>query len=210
MLKARPPGDYSAGCSAEGCCLVDISLSEHLRGFLLAVGTGVLLGALYDVLRLFRIAFQPPKAHVFFLDLAYCVVCAFVTFLTALAACKGDLRFYVFAGEGMGWCVYYLALGMITARFFRWFFKKIDRFIWSPLKRLLRWIKRKILGCLRWFGAILKKIMRKLKKSLKPRRTMVYNQTNMEKSTKKTRSKQRTERVKRKREAHQTKEKAPL
>ena len=76
---------------------MDISLSEHLRGFLLAVGAGVLLGALYDVIRLFRIAFQPPKAHVFFLDLVYCAVCAFVTFLTALAACKGDLRFYVFA-----------------------------------------------------------------------------------------------------------------
>ena len=27
---------------------VDISLSEHLRGFLLAVGAGVLLGALYE------------------------------------------------------------------------------------------------------------------------------------------------------------------
>ena len=83
----------------------------------------------------------------FFLDLVYCAVCAFVTFLTALAACKGDLRFYVFAGEGMGWCVYYLTLGMITARFFRWLFNKLNRFIWSPLKRLLCWVKRKILGC---------------------------------------------------------------
>ena len=189
---------------------MDISLSEHLRGFLLAVGAGVLLGALYDVIRLFRIAFQTPKAHVFFLDLVYCAVCAFVTFLTALAACKGDLRFYVFAGEGMGWCVYYLTLGMITARFFRWLFNKLNRFIWSPLKRLLCWVKRKILGCLRRFGAILKKIMWKLKKNLKPRRTMVYNQTNMEKPAKKTRSKQRMGRVKQKREAHQAKEKATL
>lgn len=146
----------------------------------------------------------------FFLDLVYCAVCAFVTFLTALAACKGDLRFYVFAGEGMGWCVYYLTLGMITARFFRWLFNKLNRFIWSPLKRLLCWVKRKILGCLRRFGAILKKIMRKLKKNLKPRRTMVYNQTNMEKPAKKTRSKQRMGRVKQKREAHQAKEKATL
>lgn len=189
---------------------MDISLSEHLRGFLLALGTGVLLGALYDVLRLFRIALQPPKEHVFFLDLAYCAVCAFVTFLTALAACKGDLRFYVFAGEGIGWCVYYLTLGMVTARVFRWLFKKLNRFIWSPLKRLLCWFKRKILGVLRRLGSILKKIMRKLKKSLKPRNTMVYNHTNVEKSAKKIRKKRKTGKVERKREAHQAKEKAPL
>ena len=95
---------------------LNLPLEEQLHGFLIAVAAGVLMGALYDAVRVYRILMRPPKRQVFFLDTAVLVLCSFLTFLTALAACSGVLRFYLFLGEGLGWCLYAFTLGKITVR----------------------------------------------------------------------------------------------
>ena len=81
---------------------LNLPLEEQLHGFLIAVAAGVLLGALYDAVRVYRILMRPPKRQVFFLDTAVLVLCSFLTFLTALASCSGVLRFYLFLGKVWG------------------------------------------------------------------------------------------------------------
>ena len=99
---------------------LNLPLEAQLRGFLLAAVAGVLLGALYDVLRVYRILFRPPKGLVFALDVFTLCAAAIVTFLTALAASRGVLRFYLFLGEAAGWLYVYLFMRArwVASRFF--------------------------------------------------------------------------------------------
>lgn len=154
---------------------LNLPLEEQLRGFLIAVAAGVLLGALYDAARVYRILMRPPRRQVFFLDATVLVLCAFLTFLTALAACSGVLRFYVFLGEGVGWSFYALTLGKITVRLARAILWVLERVLFRPLRRLIAVGKGLGIRFFRRLDAFLKKIRKPRKKALKPPRKVVYN-----------------------------------
>ena len=114
-----------------------------LPGFLLSLGAGVLLGAFYDSLRVLRMVLGGGKRRQFFMDLLFMTVAAPITFLVALAAEAGQLRFYILAGEGIGLCLWALTFGELT--------------VWAAqfIIRMLSWGKRKLqrlfLPIARWF-----------------------------------------------------------
>ena len=111
---------------------LNLPLEAQLRGFLLAAAAGVLLGALYDVLRVYRILFRPPKGLVFALDVFTLCTAALVTFLTSLAASRGVLRFYLFLGEAAGWAAYACTVGRVTVFLARWLLRLLRTSGFSP------------------------------------------------------------------------------
>lgn len=150
-------------------------LASQLQGFYISIGVGVLLGLFYDVFRIFRTVFRSEKRAVFFQDLFYMICAAFVTFLTALGVNYGDVRFYILAGEAIGWCAYYLTVGMVTIRVFCFVSRVLHRFLIDPIKKVLRqffhWI-----GCkLKILGKKVKTAAINQKKRLKQHRDIVYN-----------------------------------
>lgn len=105
-----------------------------LPGFLLSLGAGVVLGAFYDALRVLRILLGGGKRRQFFMDVLFMTVCAPVTFLVALAAEAGQLRFYILAGEGIGLCLWALTFGELTVWAAQW------------IGAIASWTKRRLRG----------------------------------------------------------------
>ena len=151
------------------------SLTSQFQGFVISVGVGVLLGAYYDIFRIFRTVFRSEKRAVFFQDLFYMLSAAFVTFLLSLGVNYGQVRFYILAGEIIGWCLYFLTVGMITIRLFQCISYVLHRFVINPIRKI-------ILQILHWLCSIGNLILKKVKivalnrkKCLKHHRKIVYN-----------------------------------
>ena len=106
---------------------------------------GAVLGLYYDVFRLVRLITAPSKRAVFFYDVFYLFSCGIFTFLFCFAVHYGEVRFYILAGETIGWCLYHLTLGELFIRvsaffvgIFRRFFSFIGRHTTLPLTRFCK------------------------------------------------------------------------
>lgn len=154
---------------------MNLSLTAQLQGFVISIAAGVFLGAYYDVFRIFRTVFQSERRAVFFQDLFYMLTAAFVTFLLALGVNYGEVRFYILAGEAIGWCLYYLTVGMVTYRVFRFVSKIIRKFIIVPIKKLIAKISQFIFSIMKIIVKNTKIVAVNQKKRLKHHRGIVYN-----------------------------------
>lgn len=96
-----------------------LSIAEQTRIFLLSCGTGFLLGFLYDIFRFFRLLFSVKKGAVFIFDISFSLLATFMSFIFILTANKGEVRWYIIAGEIIGMAVYYFALGEVSLKFFK-------------------------------------------------------------------------------------------
>ena len=170
---------------------MEISLAVQMQGFILATVAGFALAILYDALKMVRTMIRSTPSHVFWMDLAFMAVAGIVTFLLALAASYGEVRFYLLAGEGIGFCLYFMTFGLISSRVVRFVRKILDFCLFRPLKcifhALARWIRRKA----QWIEGKVKKSYAKRKKRLKPRRKIVYNDANKSNGKKNKRQKGR-------------------
>ncbi len=154
------------------------SFNSQIQGFAISIIVGVLLGAFYDIFRIYRTVLRPEKRAVFFQDLFYMVCAAFVTFLLSLGVSYGEVRFYILCGEIIGCCLYFLTVGMVTIQVFRFVTNVLHKYLIYPVKRVFRkffrWIHRRI--------EILCKNIKiaagNQRKRLKERRQIVYNQNN--------------------------------
>ena len=106
---------------------MEISLTDQMQGFYLACIAGAVLGLLFDVFRIVRILLNCKKISVFFQDLFCMFVAGVATFLVALATNWGQIRFYMLAGEAIGFCIYFLTAGEITVRLAKLICKILDK-----------------------------------------------------------------------------------
>lgn len=154
-----------------------LTFDSQLQGFLISIGVGVLLGAFYDIFRIYRIVLRPEKKAVFFQDLFYMICAALVTFLLSLGVNFGEVRFYILAGEAIGWCLYYLTIGMVTFQVFRFISNLLRKYLIYPIKRVLHKIFHWISQKLKILCKNVKLATENQKKRLKQHRQIVYNQT---------------------------------
>lgn len=187
---------------------MEISLAVQMQGFLLATVVGFALGAVYDVLKIVRTMIRSTPSHVFWMDMAFMTVAGTITFLLALAASYGEVRFYLLAGEAIGFCVYFLTFGLISSRVFRLLRRVLDFCIFRPFKRFFGAIGR-------WFTKKAKSLAAKAKKSrathkkrLKPPGKIVYNDSKKTKGKRKKQQKNAKGGRNRKNEDHQEKKAA--
>lgn len=155
---------------------MNTNLSSQTFGFFVFFAAGVLLGAAYDILRIWRAMFRSEKRSVFFQDFFYMVLAAFFTFLVNLGVNYGELRFYLFAGEILGWFAWHYTVGLVTVSLFRKLFHFLYRKLFDPAGNFLRLIALKIGKKFARFVDSVKKRLQNWKKRLKHRHTVVYNQ----------------------------------
>ena len=74
--------------------------------FLKSVGIGFITSVLWFLIALYRRFTRCGKIRTALLDILYFLIAAFITFLFLLDINAGVLRFYVFAGEGIGFCLF--------------------------------------------------------------------------------------------------------
>ncbi len=72
---------------------------------------GAFLGVFYDIFRILRLLINPKNLSVFIQDIIYFLISGFVTFVFVLIMNSGESRFYILAGEALGWILYHVSLG---------------------------------------------------------------------------------------------------
>jgi len=92
------------------------SLAVQALTFLYSMILGVALGATYDVFRILRMIINSRNISVFIQDVLYFILSGLMTFLFVLRINSGDSRFYILAGEGIGWILYHISFGEVIYR----------------------------------------------------------------------------------------------
>ncbi|MBR5442123.1 MAG: spore cortex biosynthesis protein YabQ [Clostridia bacterium] len=162
--------------------MYSVPQGTQLTIFLCSLGAGFILGVLYDVIRTLRLTFTSSRAAIIIFDVVYFVLCGILSFLFILAMNKGEVRFYIIAGEIIGWFFYYLSLGVaairITDLFVRAFNKTkalIIRLVCAPFRLIYRVCKPIYAKIIHLFKKTEKKSRQIRKKHLPKLRLYVYN-----------------------------------
>ncbi len=95
-----------------------VSHSFYLFVFLKCIGVGFIIGGIYLFFMSLRRVFSFGKIIVLLQDLSFFVIAAIITFLCIFYINAGTMRFYLFAGEGIGFCLFYLLPGKAIANRF--------------------------------------------------------------------------------------------
>ena len=175
---------------------MEISLAVQLQGFVLAIAVGAALALVYDALKIVRTMMRSTPSHVFWMDMAFMTAAGIVTFLLALAASFGEVRFYLLAGEAMGFCLYFMTFGLISSRVFLLLRRVLDFCVFHPLQRAAGAVGRWTCKRAKSVSAKLKKTRAKRKKRLKPSGEIVYNDSVKSKGKRKKRQKKAARRAK--------------
>ncbi|MCR4925906.1 MAG: spore cortex biosynthesis protein YabQ [Clostridiales bacterium] len=109
-----------------------ITISSQFRLFFLSCALGFVCGVIYDFFKILRLTFLKKNFAIFLCDLFYFVVLTFLTFCFAMVYNKGELRWFIFAGETAGLMAYRLLL----SRFVVGFSLKILKAIFYVVKKI--------------------------------------------------------------------------
>lgn len=125
-------------------------MSTQTKSFLYSLGFGLLIGILYDVLRVVRLIFSFSKTAVYITDFLFSLLSAVMTFLFCLSVTNGEVRSYIILGELIGFFVFYLSFGSVAVKFTEKSVKKIAaafkrffRLVFSPFIKIFKVISLK-------------------------------------------------------------------
>lgn len=153
--------------------MYSVPQSEQLTIFISSLGLGFLLGMLYDILRALRLSLTKSKGAIVFFDILYFLLFGFCTFLFILALNKGEVRFYIIAGELIGAIFYYISFGIavikITDRAVK-LLRRFYTFLFKVVSAPFRLIKKVFLAL---FGKISEVFIKTEKKSSKIRKKLL-------------------------------------
>jgi spore cortex biosynthesis protein YabQ len=159
-----------------------ITLSGQSGLLITAALLGFVLGAVYDVFRIFRVATRCGRAAVFVLDIIYWLICAAVTFSFLLLQNEGKLRALVIIFEVAGAALYYYTIGVIVIKRAGAVSSGVKRHTRAAAAALARPVRRfgnaagfKISKKGRWAGSFIKKESKLLQIRLKVHCKMMYN-----------------------------------
>lgn len=160
------------------------SVSQQTAAFLLSVLLGAALGVVYDCFRVARILLPPiakPKPT-FCADILFWLIYGFCVFCFAATAARGQVRMFMFLGSVLGFTLYILTLGNLITGVIRSIVTAVYRVLHKvysaviePIVKLLRTFCQKVS---RFFVRSHKnnpKLKRSVKKALKNKGKLVYN-----------------------------------
>ena len=87
------------------------SLTSQILIFVYSLALGIFLGFAYDIFRIIRMVINLRNIAIFIQDVLYFILSGGVTFLFVLSVNSGNSRFYILAGEGIGWIAYHITIG---------------------------------------------------------------------------------------------------
>lgn len=125
---------------------------SQLQVFCYSCLFGIVLGVFYDIFRIIRLFFACRYWNIFIQDILYFSFSGIMTFLFILSINFGEVRFYILAGEAIGWIIYYLTIGEIMHKLsyklvktMKIVFLKIYNIIFKPMELVVSKIRLKYL-----------------------------------------------------------------
>lgn len=163
-----------------------VTISEQAFLFLTCVQTGIIMGMLYDLIRIFRKIIHHPNWVVQIEDLLYWVTCGCFAFIMLYWENYGQIRLFVFLGILIGSVLYFCTFSILFMRIatliINWTKKAIRRlihFILIPIKCIIGLIRIPINYILRIYNIINRNRrahMRKVKTKWRRRRAKLRTQ----------------------------------
>lgn len=136
--------------------------------FLLSVVLGAVLALYYCFFKAMRLVGSKSWATVFFQDIFFWVSAAVVTYCFFILRCRGEIRFFVYAGMLIGFTLYRVLLTKFTVKILKFpleIFKKICRFLSSICRKISGWLKGLLEKGSAWVLVSIKKFKIKQKKA---------------------------------------------
>lgn len=120
-------------------------MAQQTQVFLLCVGFGFLLGAVYDILKLTEKLLFPKSRNGLFRDIVFSIICTVSSFMFLLCIDGGKLRLYPYGGMAAGFAIWRFTLGIpvryvldrtadIISRFFAPLFTAVNNIFKKSLK----------------------------------------------------------------------------
>ena len=125
-----------------------VSINEQLLLFLTCVQTGVIMGMLYDLIRIFRKIIPHPNWLVQIEDLLYWVICGCFAFIMVYWENYGQIRGFVFIGIIIGGTLYFCTISLLFMRIATWTIYFVKQMVRKVIKIILIPIQL-ILGIMR-------------------------------------------------------------
>ena len=152
----------------------EINNSLQLLSFARALLLGIIICLGYDVLRVYRKVYDFSSLGIFFQDVIFSVLAAFVVFIFLLGVTNGEMRGYIFLGLLIGFVVSRLTLSRIWFLSLRFVLSKI-KLIFSLVSGFIYKAFDKIEGYVTTFS---KNCIKTIKKLLKTQGNMLYTKGN--------------------------------
>lgn len=119
---------------------MEIAIAEQTMVFFYALLLGVAMGAVYEVIRILRVAGFNRKHHLIISDILFMTFAAFVTFLFALAYSRGHVRFYILLGEIAGCLAFRYTVGALASRVYSSMIRKIRKITALICKKIKKFV----------------------------------------------------------------------
>jgi spore cortex biosynthesis protein YabQ len=131
--------------------------------FFVAIQIGILMGMLYDVIRIFRKIIPHPDWIVQVEDLLYWALASILAFIVLYIHNYSALRFFVFIGIALGSVFYFATFSIIFMKIATWiicFVKSVLKTCIHILSIPIKWAIRIIQLPFRWLANIFTKVAR--------------------------------------------------
>ncbi len=122
--------------------ITGFSHTVQLSVLIKSVGAGFFLGFVFSLFMLLNALYGKNTVIVIIRDIVFFVFAAVFTFMFLLKYNAGTLRFYILAGEGIGFCLFYLFPGISSGRLYRAAARKAD----EGKKKIYTYFGKKISG----------------------------------------------------------------
>ena len=125
-----------------------VTINEQAFLFLTCVQTGIIMGMLYDLIRILRKVIHHPNWLVQIEDLLYWITCGCFAFIMVYWENYGQIRVFVFIGILIGALLYFSTASILFMKVANWIIdwtkkvlKKIISFVLIPIKCIIVIIK---------------------------------------------------------------------
>ena len=157
-------------------------MTSQTEIFIYSIICGIILGVIYDIFRITRIALKLNAVIIAIEDILYLFICAVMTFFYMLASNDGQIRFFIIVGEILGWVVYYftvgeIVMGLSTAiiKFIKGVFRVLYRLFIAPVIALIGYLWKITCIPVQKSKKTLKKLRKNTKFRLKSYYILLYN-----------------------------------
>ena len=157
-----------------------VTINQQAFLFLTCVKTGIIMGVLYDLIRVLRKIINHPNWLVQLEDLLYWIACGCLAFIMIYWRNYGQIRGFVFLGIIIGTVLYF---STVSKLFMKVMVGMMIRFVINPIKCIMVATSIPIKYMLKLYNRINGK-RKRYKNKWKRRRSHLYNQLKIIKTKK--------------------------
>ena len=120
-------------------------ITNQANLFLIFTINGLVIGILFDIFRILRKSFKTSDIVTYIQDILFWILTGFILLYSIFTFSNGEVRFYMFLGVFLGCLIYMILFSKyfinINVKIIK-IIKKIVSFIFTPIKLLIKFIKK--------------------------------------------------------------------